>query len=167
MKTIIIYTTTHGCTGMVVQEIAAKLSGHVTTINIKNEPVPDLKQFGRIIIGGSIHSGKIQKRIRSFCETHLETLKCKEIGLFVCCMYESEIALEQLKNAFPEELHQQAKTEAVLGGEINFDKMNFVEKLLVKKIANINESVTKIDHYAISRFVNRLEKTFQPFMFLV
>lgn len=167
MKTLIIYTTTHGCTGLVVQQIAAKLNGHVKTVDIRKEPEPELKQFGRVIIGGSIHAGKIQKRIRDYCISNLETLKSKELGLFICCMYENEIALEQLKNSFPEELHQYAKTEAILGGEFNFEKMNFLEKLMVRKIANINESISKIDQNAITKFVSRMEKTFQPFMFLV
>ena len=32
-------------------------------------------------------------------------------------------------------VHQMAKTEAIFGGEFNFEKMNFIERMLVKKIA--------------------------------
>lgn len=167
MKTIIIYATKHGCTEKAVKELSQKLSGDITTINIRDQSPPEISEFNRIIIGGSIYAGQIQKRIRQFCASNLEMLKDKEIGLFICCMYEPEIAREQLKNAFPEELHQMAKAEAILGGEFNFEKMNFVEKLLVKKIVGVRESVSKIDQNAIDRFATRLEKTYFPFLFLV
>ncbi|HZL09269.1 MAG TPA: flavodoxin domain-containing protein [Prolixibacteraceae bacterium] len=167
MKTIIIYTTTHGCTEKAVKELSQKLSGEITTIDIRNHPSPPLTEFDRIIIGGSIHAGQIQKRIKNFCTSNIEMLNNKEIGLFICCMYEPEIAREQIKNAFPEELHQMAKTEAIFGGEFNFDKMNFIEKMLVKKIAGVRESVSNLDHNSIERFANRMDKTYNPFMFLV
>ena len=167
MKTLIIYATSHGCTEKAVKELSQKLSGEITALDLKQIKSPSLFEFDRIIIGGSIHAGQIQKQIRNFCSTNLEQLKSKEIGLFICCMYEAEIAREEIKNAFPEELHQMAKTEAIFGGEYNFDKMNFVEKLLVKKIAKVRESVSKLDHDSIDRFANKMEKTYLPFMFLV
>ena len=167
MKTIIIYTTSHGCTEKVVKELSQKLSGEVITLDLKNNPSPSLIEFERIIIGGSIHAGQIQKRVKNFCLSNMEELKAKEIGLFICCMYEAEIAREEIKNAFPEELHQMAKTEAIFGGEFNFEKMNFVEKMLVRKIAHVNESVSQIDHNSIERFALRMDKTYHPFMFLV
>lgn len=167
MKTIIIYTTTHGSTGKAVNELSQKLSGEVLAVDIRKHQAPPLDEFDRIIIGGSIHAGQIQKRIRNFCSANMDALKEKEIGLFICCMYEPEVAREEIQNAFPEELHQMAKTEAIFGGEFDFGKMNFVERLLVKKIAHVNESVSKIDHHSIERFANRMEKTYHPFMFLV
>ena len=167
MRTIIIFATSHGCTEKAVGELAQKLSGEIETVNLNENPSPSVIGFDRIIIGGSIHAGQIQKKVRNFCNSNLEILKSKEIGLFICCMYEFEVAREEIRNAFPEELHQMAKTEAIFGGEFNFDKMNFVEKMLVRKIAHVNESVSKIDHDSIERFVNRMEKTYHPFMFLV
>ena len=35
MKTTIIYSTSHGCTEKVVQELSQKLSGEVVTINFR------------------------------------------------------------------------------------------------------------------------------------
>ncbi|MDP3915270.1 MAG: flavodoxin domain-containing protein [Bacteroidota bacterium] len=167
MKTTIIYSTSHGCTEKVVHELSQKLSGEVVIINLRKDPSPSVADSDRVIIGGSIHAGQIQKRVRDFCTSNLEALENKEIGLFICCMYEPEVAREQIKNAFPEELHQMAKTEAIFGGEFNFEKMNFVERMLVRKIVKVNESVSKIDHNSIDRFATRMEKTYSPFMFLV
>ena len=167
MKTLILYTTSHGCTEKAVRELSPKLSGEVTIIDLKHFPSPCLDEYERVIIGGSIHAGQIQKRIRDFYTSNLNELRSKEIGLFICCMYEPEIAHEELQNAFPEELHQMAKAEGIFGGEFNFGKMNFIEKLLVRKIAKVSESVSKIDYLSIEQFANRMEKTYHPFMFLV
>lgn len=167
MKTIIIYTTNHGCTEKAVTELSQKLYGDVLRVDLRDNPSPSIAEFDRVIIGGSIHAGKIQKVVRDYCTSNLDRIQQKEVGLFICCMYEPEIAREEIKNAFPEELHQMAKTEAIFGGEFNFNKMNFMEKMLVKKIANVHESVSKIDHGSIEKFANRMEKTYNPFMFLV
>lgn len=167
MKTIIIYTTNHGCTEKAVVELSQKLYGDVLRVDLRDNPSPSIAEFDRVIIGGSIHAGKIQKVVRDYCTSNLDRIQQKEVGLFICCMYEPEIAREEIKNAFPEELHQMAKTEAIFGGEFNFNKMNFMEKMLVKKIANVHESVSKIDHASIEKFASRMEKTYNPFMFLV
>ena len=167
MKTMIIYMPTHGCTEQVVQELADKLNGEIIIQNLKENKNPDFQDYDRVIIGGSIHAGQIQRKVRDFCEANLEKLGQKEIGLFICCMYEGGQAFQQLNNAFPEKLHQYTKSEAILGGEFNFEKMNLIEKLVIKKIAKIDQSISKIDHNAIENFAKKMDRTFSPFMLLI
>jgi menaquinone-dependent protoporphyrinogen oxidase len=158
--------SSHGCTANVVSEMAEKLDGEVTTINLKKDDIPFLTDFDRIIIGGSIHAGQIQKRVKEFCNQSLDILVKREVGLFICCMEEGEKAQQQLQSAFPKELFQHAKTTAILGGEFNFKKMNFIEKAVIKKVAKVNESVSKIDYIAIDKFVGQLDKVYHPVLFL-
>ncbi len=167
MKTLIIFMSTHGCTEKVVNELAGKLTGEITIKNLKEDNNPDFQEYERVVIGGSIHAGQIQRKVREFCEINVEKLGQKEIGLFICCMYEGEQAHQQLNNAFPEKLHQYAKTEAILGGEFNFEKMRFFEKLIVKKVAKTDHTVSKVNHDAIEHFAKKLDKTFTPFMTLI
>lgn len=167
MKTIIIYTSSDSCTGKAVYELSQKLSGEVETIDLRFHNSPPLDEFDRIIIGGSIHSEKIQKRINYFCMTHMHVLRNKEIGLFICCSHDPEIAQESINNAFPEELHQMAKTEAIFRGKLNLEEMNFIKRILVKKIARVREIESKPDEDIIERFACRMEKTYHPFLFLV
>lgn len=167
MKTLIIYMSTHGCTKQVVHELAEQLNGEVTIKNLKEDKNPDFQNYDRVIIGGSIHAGQIQRKIREYCEAHLENLGRKQLGLFICCMYEGDQAFQQLENAFPEKLHQYAKSEAILGGEFNFEKMRFFEKLIVRKIAKVEKTVSKIDHEAIQSFAKKMDKTFAPFVTLI
>lgn len=167
MKTLIAYSTTHGCTEKTAVELKEQLGGAVELVNLKKQSNPELGSFDRIIIGGSIHAGQIQKRIKEFCSKNLEELKLKELGLFICCMEQGESAQKQLLEAFPEELHQNAKSSAIFGGEFDFNKMNFLEKVVVKKVAKVKESTSNVDHQAIHKFSKRMDKVFNPFLFLV
>lgn len=166
MKTLITYCTTHGCTEKTAHELKDYLGNDTQLCNLKKDTLPNLNEFDRIIIGGSIHAGKVQKKVKDFCTKNLEALKTKELGLFICCMEEGENARMQLINAFPAELHEVAKASAYFGGEFNFSKMNFFEKFVVKKIAHIEESVSKVDHSAIQMFSDKMDKIFNPFLFL-
>ena len=167
MKTLIAYSTTHGCTEKTVNELKKLLGGEVDLVNLKKNSNPNLETFDRIIIGGSIHAGQIQKRVKDFCSKNLDEIKSKELGLFICCMEQGETGQKQLFDAFPDELHQIAKSSAVFGGEFDFEKMNFLEKLVVKKVAKVKESTSKVDHQAIHKFSKRMDKIFNPFLFLV
>ncbi|MCK3683839.1 flavodoxin domain-containing protein [Maribellus sp. YY47] len=166
MKTLITYCTTHGCTETIARELQQLLGQDVVLCNLKKEKAPDLSSFDRIIVGGSIHAGQIQKRIKSFCKQHAADLKEKELGLFICCMDEGEEAQTHLSNAYPEDLLNHAKATACLGGEFNFEKMNFLEKFIVRKVAKIDHSASKMDKQAIRKFSNRMDRIFNPFLFL-
>ena len=167
MKTAIIYSTTHGFTTSVVQQLKEKLNGEVDIINLRQGHPSGLDSYHRIILGGSIHAGQIQRRLRDFIEQNLDVLANKELGLFICCMHEGQEAKDQLLNAFPEKLHQYSKAEAILGGAFDFDKMNFLERMIVRKVAGVRESTRKTDHKAVERFARRMDKTFAPMFLLI
>ena len=166
MKTLIAYATTHGCTEKTAQELKTQLGGEVTLVNLKKNPNLSVNQFDRVIIGGSIHAGQIQKRLKEFCAKNLELLKEKELGLFICCMEQGETAGKQFTESFPEELQRVAKSTAIFGGEFDFEKMKFLEKMIVKKLARVKQSTSKIDQQAIRKFSKRMDRIFNPFLFL-
>lgn len=167
MKTLITYCTTHGCTKKTASELKQFLGGEVLLVNLKKEPVPDLSSFDRLIVGGSIHAGQIQKKVKDFCTQNIDVLKNIELGLFICCMEKGEKAEIQLQDAYPNSLLHSAKATACLGGEFNFDKMNFFQKMIVKKVAKVDNSVSQINHDAIKRFSQQMNQIFNPFMFFV
>jgi menaquinone-dependent protoporphyrinogen oxidase len=157
MKTAIIFRSKHGTTETVSHTIASKLgTDEVTLIDLKKYPEPTIQDFDRIIIGGSIHAGTVQKRVKNFCEKHLDALRQKELGLFICCM-DREKQQEEFENAFPQTLQSHAKVMGIMGGEFIFERMNFMERFIVKKISKKDRSVSEIDHEAIDSFVSRLQ----------
>lgn len=159
MRTAIIYTSHHGTTEKVARFLADKLKQEVVLIPLKKIKNPDLKPYDRVILGGSIYVGTIQKRMKKFIEAYRSELLQKEIGLFICCMDPHKEKQEQeFELAFPDELKLIAKAKAVMGGEFSFERMNFLEKIVVKKLAGVTVSVSRIDWDAVTRFLNEMER---------
>ncbi|MFN2395820.1 MAG: flavodoxin domain-containing protein [Bacteroidales bacterium] len=157
MKTAIIYATTHGTTEKValrIKELSG--SGNTFLFNLVEGSPFDLNTFDNIIIGGSIHAGMLQKRVKDFCKQHTLELLQKPLGLYLCGMNEPEYE-QQLKKNFPEILRQHAIAKKTLGGEFLFDKMNFFQKLIVKKVSGISESVHKINDDKIHDFTKEMK----------
>ena len=158
MKTLIVYATQHGCTESCAIKLQHQLDSDVELISIKKQKPGNLDDYQTIIVGGSIHAGQIQRKIKKFCKENLDTLKQKKLGLFLCCMEEGEKAQKQFQDAFSPELIQHATATGIFGGEFNFEKMNFIEKAIIKKIAKIEKSVSRIDETSIGEFARQIKR---------
>ena len=153
MGTAIIYTSSHGTTERIAQLLKAEINKNNTDIiKLKLRSIQNLNQYEQIIIGTSIHAGRIPRNMQKFMLANADVLKDKKLGLYLCCMYEGEKAQEQLKNAFPDLLSQHAVSTQILGGEFLFEKMNFLERAIVRKVAGVKESVSKIKMDEIKKF---------------
>jgi menaquinone-dependent protoporphyrinogen oxidase len=158
MKTAIVYATTHGCAETCAARLAAALPGETSRFDLKDKPAPDLEAFDRIVIGGSIHAGRIQGSVRRFLVANREILLRKKFGLYLCCMEKDEKARLQFDASFPGEFRSRAAASGLFGGEFNFQRMNFVAKAIVKKIAKTDKSVSNIDEGAIGRFAEEISR---------
>ena len=147
MKTAIIYYSKHGTTERVTHLIGEKLTNKVDYISLKECPRPDIRTYDRIILGTAIYAGSPNRKVTQFCHNNQPLLEQKVIGLFICCMNE----------AFPEFLQRLSIPKAILGGEFQFDKMNFIERFLTKKIAKVNSSVSKLRYDAINEFTSQIK----------
>lgn len=152
MDTLIAFATKHGCTEKCAEILSGKLTGKVDLCNLKAVKDVDLSLYDRVIIGGSIYMGKIQKEVREFCTKNLDVLKGKRIGLFICCMRDGEIGEAQLNSSFPQELLSSAVAKEVFGGEFIFNKMNPLEKFIVKRVSKVDKDLSTISEKNISRF---------------
>lgn len=152
MKTAIVYISKHGTTEKIAGKIAGKINVPDENIfNLRENRNPDIQHFERVIIGGSIHAGMIQKRVKDFCEKNLNILLTKETGLFMCGMQKPQME-EEYKNAFPQSLREHSKAYLLAGGEFIFEKMNFLEKAIVRKVSNISETTSEINQPGIEVF---------------
>ncbi|MCB2195321.1 MAG: flavodoxin domain-containing protein [Bacteroidetes bacterium] len=156
MKTAIIYATKHGCTDKCAQTLANELDINTKLFNLESDKKIDLNSYDTIIVGGSIHAGTLNKKVKSFIDKNQNSLAEKKLGLFLCCMYEGDKALEQFQDVFPETLRIKAHAHGIFGGELNFEKMNFLEKAIIKKIANIENSVSNINYSNIKSFAKKM-----------
>jgi menaquinone-dependent protoporphyrinogen oxidase len=135
-----------------------KLQGEVELHNLKKTRDIDLSRYNKIVIGGSIYIGKIQKEVTEFSSSNLNALKEKKIGLFICGMQEEEVVEKELKDSFPDELYSSAVAKEVFGGEFIFKKMNFFERLIIKKVSKIDKDVSTVSEEKITRFAEVMNK---------
>ncbi|MEA2107343.1 MAG: flavodoxin domain-containing protein [Bacteroidota bacterium] len=156
METAIIYATKHGCTDKCAHTLANELNNNALLINLDVSTNVNLNEFNTVIIGGSIHAGSMNRKIKKFIDKNMDMLQSKKTGLFICCMEEGEKAQEQFKNAFPESLRNKAIAHGYFGGEFNFNKMNFFEKAIIKKIAKTDQNVSKINENNIKDFALKI-----------
>jgi len=156
MKTLIIYATKYGSVKTCAEKIKEKLNTDVVLVDLKNNKDPDVAEYHTVIIGGSIHAGRIQGQIKRFCSAQEKILLEKKVGLFICCMYEGNEAQKQFEEAFPERLREHAAARGILGGILDFDRMKFVERTVVKKVSGVKESQFRLSEEKIDAFVREL-----------
>lgn len=140
MKILIVYGTKYGCTKKCVENLKTLLNGDTTILSAKNIKV-NVDKFDTVIIGGSVYMGKIQKEVSQFCKKNKRKLLQKKLALFVCCYTpkETEGFFESL---YYKELISHAYFITSLGGEMNYEKMNFLYRKMfqtLKKIDGFNE----------------------------
>ena len=156
MKIAIIYATQHGCADKCAHTLANEIDINTAIINLELSTDVNLNAFDTLIIGGSIHAGAINKKVKKFIDKYQDIILQKKLGLFLCCLYEGEKALQQFQDAYPELLRNKAIAHGLFGGEIDFEKMNFFEKAIIKKVANIEESFSKINYSNIKDFAQKM-----------
>jgi len=157
MKTLIVYMTHHGTTRKVVERLVDGIGSEQTeVINLEKHPNPDLSVYDTIIVGGSIHMGQIQTGVKKFCEANKDYLLQKQLGLFLCFMNQ-ELGQEEFNNAYSQELRNHAKAHGLFGGELLFEKMNFIEKFIVKMVSRGNTSRSQLDYEAMDKFIQVLK----------
>lgn len=156
MNTLIVYATKYGCAKKCAEIMSKELNGKVETIDLKKVKDIDLSQYQNIIIGGSIYMGRIQKEVTGFCSNNLEKLKEKHIGLYICGMQEGEAAITEISQNFSPELLNIAVVKESFGGEFVLDKMNFMEKLIVKKVAKVTSNTSNLNEDVLHKFTQKM-----------
>jgi len=157
MKTLIAYSTTLGCTEQCASKLKDDIGEDVEMVRISSRRKYNLKRHDTIIVGGSIHEGMIQRSVHKFCESNLEVLLKKQVGLFVCCMDPDADEKELIKRAFPESLVEHALASGFFGGELNIKKMNLLQKIMTRKAARLQKE-PDIDFQSILEFARTIHE---------
>ncbi len=142
----------HGCAEKAAYILRDIYWGKIDLINLRLHDPPDLYAYETVIIGGSVHTGMIQGKIKKFCNLNEKELLTKRLGLYLCHMYEGEKAIKQFNQAYSKKLRSCAVAKGLFGGEFNLNKMNQFERLLLKKAAGVNKDISKINLQAITNF---------------
>lgn len=152
MNALIAYSSKYGCTKKCVDLLHKELNGNVDIINLQTSKNIELSKYDKVIIGGSIYMGMIQKEVKEFCNNNLEILKGKQIGLFICGMQEGQSINTEINENFPKELLEISIVKEHFGGEFTFSKMKFFEKMIVKMISKTSSDKSNILKDNINKF---------------
>ncbi|HUJ76855.1 MAG TPA: flavodoxin domain-containing protein [bacterium] len=150
MKTLIAYRTKYGTTASCAARLAALIGGDVTVSDLAIPPAPDLASKDVVLIGGSIHAGRIQRQVVSFCERNRSALLARPVGLFLCCLYTGEEAEIQMQSAFPDWLLAHAFARVFPGGEIRYGKLTLLDRFLVRALPHPAGDVSRLNEAALN-----------------
>ena len=157
MKTLIMYCSNHGfvekCAGLLNEKMEEK----GTLLNLKSKNKVNLDAFDTVIIGGSIHAGKMQKQLKQFLTDNESLLLNKQIGLFICCS-DQEKALNYLDTEIPQNIVNKAFIKVHLGHAYYMEKLNFMFKAILKKVGNIEKSEENIRHDQMDILLKEMDK---------
>lgn len=138
MKTLIVFSTKYGCTQKCADILKSYLQGEVH-ISLAKDIKGDLRKFDNVIVGGSVYMGKIQKEVVHFCNKNKKLLLNRRLFLFACC-YTPKDTEGFFETLFPKGILNYAIYTTNVGGEMQYDKMNFLYR-------KIFESLKKIDGF--------------------
>jgi menaquinone-dependent protoporphyrinogen oxidase len=88
VKALIVYGTRYGATEMTANEIGDVFRGEgldAKVVNLKDEKVNDVADYGLVVVGSGIQIGKWTKEPEKFLKKHQKELANKKVALFVCC----------------------------------------------------------------------------------
>jgi len=158
MPTVIIYMSKHGTTEKVAGMLKEELSDKpIDLFDLNQVKEPDLTTYDQVIIGGSIHMGKIQSGIRKYCDAKEQVLLTKRLGLFICYM-DTNREQQEFESSYSETLRKHATAHGLFGGEFLIEKMNMLERMMVKRVAGVKESVHNIQEDAIQAFAEKMNE---------
>ena len=152
MKSLILYSTTHGATKNCAELLAKKLDFETTIINVKENNQIELDSFDIILLGSSVYAGMIQGDMKKFCKNNQEKLAKKKHAIFLCCMYGNE-KTDQIDLNFGD-LSKDIIAKGYFGAQLNFKKLSFFEGFLTRVVAKTSNDVNTISTEAISKFAN-------------
>ncbi len=128
----------------------------VSYINLCKDSDPQVADYDMIIIGGPVYFGAIQPQLKRFCEKNEKLLLNREVALFTCGLL-SDQSESQFDKAYSHKLRDHSICNACFQGMVNFEKLNFFEKLMVWKVAASNIEF-HTDSIGITRFVNTIKR---------
>lgn len=156
MKTAICFASKHGTTEKVAHILEHSMEGDITLFDLHENKNPDLSAFDTVIIGSSVHIGSVQSEVKKLLKEKHTLLLQKKLGLYLCHGSEGEEAKQEFDNNYPEDLRNHATALGLFGGEFLLEKMNWFERFIVKKMAKISESESRLKEDAIEEFVRKM-----------
>lgn len=140
MKTIVIYQSKYGAS----QEVANCLKGENTTCVSLRDFDGNLQEYEQVVLGCGVYAGSLAKAFKEFCVTNEEALCTKKLFFYFCGLQkEKEDMYKVCQENLTPLLRDRADAKMGVGGMLNFPRMNFMEKSIIKMINKKAHFVSK------------------------
>jgi menaquinone-dependent protoporphyrinogen oxidase len=152
----IFYASKYGFTKKVVGLIQDKCDQQTKAIDLSKtsqDVLSQLRAADKVLIGGSVYMGKIQKSVTQFLENYKEELQTKEVLLFISGLQNKDTIQVEMDQNFPLIVLDHAKAVVWLGGGVDFDKMSWIDKMITKKVMKKDESFENIQYDSIDEII--------------
>jgi menaquinone-dependent protoporphyrinogen oxidase len=149
-KKLLLYETKKGMTQKLAQILKERLSDMDVFEAKKFNGTMD--QYESIILGTPIYMGKINKHIKKVINEKANTLSNKKIAIYLCGM-----AMEDEPQVIMNNFTQKEKDQyfiRYLGGAYNFERMNFLQKFIIKKLTGENQSKEVVLEKRMEELIN-------------
>jgi menaquinone-dependent protoporphyrinogen oxidase len=156
MKTLVVYVSRQGCSEKSARLIQRALGAGCDIADLESEREIALDGYDTVVIGGPIYFGRLHAAVQTFCQLHYEALLQRRLGLYICCMQSGELARQELRGAFPPELLAHAAATGIFGGEIHMERINFIERFIVRAVVRSEYSITTFSEERVAHFVRQL-----------
>lgn len=163
MDSLVIYGGKYGTTEACARKVAEQLDGAVVVSAAKDCSVENLEAAKRVIVGTSIYAGSLNKEVADLLLKKRELLLQKDFAFFVCGMRSYEESMDFIRESFDPELLRHAQAYAFVGGQYQFDKMNFFEKQVIKMVTKKEgnpvsgkENISSLSDERLATFISQL-----------
>ncbi|MFO7625085.1 MAG: flavodoxin domain-containing protein [Anaerolineales bacterium] len=136
---LVAFASKYGATAEIARQIGETLSQEGLEVKVlAADKVPDLAQYGAVVLGSAVYAGQWRKEAADFLQSNEANLKEMPVWLFSSGPTGEGDPVEAMKGwCFPETLQPVAdrvgpREIAFFMGELNMDKLNLAEKLIIK-----------------------------------
>jgi menaquinone-dependent protoporphyrinogen oxidase len=140
-QVLVAYATKYGATAEIAEKIGEVIEGEGLPMEVKPvKEVKDLTPYAAVILGSAVYIGRWRKEAVKFLENNEQALSKRDVWIFSSGPTEEGDPVELVDGwTLPETLKPvaervQAHDIAVFHGKLDPEKMNFIERTMIKNI---------------------------------
>lgn len=155
-RILVLFATLEGQTRKISDAIADQLrSDGLQVVERDVTQLPDdlpLDGFDGVVLGGSIHVGKVQRSLRRWVRHHHAQLDAMPNAFFMVCLTaaskrpEAADEVEQMMQAFVKDTGWTPARAAAFGGALKYSQYGFIKKMVMVAIAKAEGGDTDTSH---------------------
>jgi menaquinone-dependent protoporphyrinogen oxidase len=160
MKVLIVYDTKHGATEEVAVRIADSVKARgaaAELLNLRDRGASEASVDGydAVALGGPFYAGRWSRRALAFASAHETKLMGTRLGVFAVGA-DPKLGDAAAKAALPASLSSSIAASAYFGGRLDFARLGFLERLVIKAISGKAESSSTLDFAPAEAFGSSL-----------